>query len=109
MRYPSTRRVGDRHTADGRRRRRSRLWKLNHYYERLDDWNAEQGITPAPNAPPAAESLWELHNLTTDPEERRNLAEDEPESRGRLSALLAEQRDEKRRLPQHRNPLPATP
>ena len=84
-------------------------WKLNHYYERLDDWNAEQGLALAPNSPPAAESLWELHNLTADPEERRNVAEDERDSRRRMEELLVEQRDEKRRLPQHRNPLPATP
>ena len=84
-------------------------WKLNHYYERLDDWNAEHGRMPAPNTPPAAESLWELHNLTADPEERHNVAEDDLDSRHRMEALLIEQRDEKRRLPQHRNPLPATP
>ena len=26
------------------------LWKLNHYYERLDEWNAEHGMAPAPIA-----------------------------------------------------------
>ena len=30
------------------------LWKLNHYYERLDEWNAEHGMAPDPDrsAPP---------------------------------------------------------
>lgn len=39
------------------------LWKLNHYYARVDDPDAEE---PVP-------SEWELHNLSVDPEERRNL------------------------------------
>ena len=80
-------------------------WKLNHYYERLDDWHADKGIPADPNAAPAAESLWELHNLTADPEERRNLADQDQQMRGRMETLLLEQRDGKRRLPQHRNPL----
>jgi hypothetical protein len=32
------------------------LWKLNHYYERLDDWNTDHGITANPFAAPAAEA-----------------------------------------------------
>ena len=48
------------------------MWKLNHYYERLDDWYADQGVAPNPFLPPAAEPEWELHNLTTDPDERQN-------------------------------------
>jgi hypothetical protein len=40
------------------------LWKLNHYYSRIND----------PDAEDAEEAEWELHNLTVDPEERRNLA-----------------------------------
>ena len=50
------------------------LWKLNHYYERLDDWYANQGVAPNPFLPAAAEPEWELHNLTVDPEERHNSA-----------------------------------
>ena len=53
------------------------LWKLNHYYERLDDWYAGQGIAPNPFLPAAAEPEWELHNLTVDPEERHNRAFDD--------------------------------
>ena len=52
------------------------LWKLNHYYERLDEWNAEHGMAPAPLAGPLADPAWELHDLTVDPEERRNLVAD---------------------------------
>ncbi|HSP39468.1 MAG TPA: sulfatase-like hydrolase/transferase [Frankiaceae bacterium] len=80
------------------------LWKLNHYYERLDDWNAEHGIAPAPGAAPPAESLFELHNLTVDPAERRNHADDAPQQLSRLQSVLEAQREAKRRLPQHRNP-----
>ena len=32
------------------------LWKLNHYYERLDDWYADHGVAPNPFLGPAAES-----------------------------------------------------
>ncbi len=81
------------------------LWKLNHYYERLDEWDAEKGLPMDPKAPPAAESLWELHNLTADPEERRNRVDDAPETRSSLETMLEQQRDEKRRVPQHRNPV----
>jgi hypothetical protein len=41
------------------------LWKLNHYYERLDDWNDAHGIAKSPFAGPAADPFFELHNLTT--------------------------------------------
>ena len=80
------------------------LWKLNHYYERLDEWNADHGIAANPFAAPAAEPLFELHNLTTDPEERHNRAGDDSENLSRLQSVLERQRDEKRRLPAHRNP-----
>ena len=53
------------------------LWKLNHYYERLDDWYKAQGVAPNPFLPAAAEPQWELHNLTVDPEERHNRATDD--------------------------------
>jgi len=53
------------------------VWKLNHYYERLDEFDRAHGLPPAnPFAPPPAEPAWELHNLTADPEERRNRAAD---------------------------------
>jgi arylsulfatase A-like enzyme len=89
------------------------LWKLNHYYERLDAWNADNGLTPPPGAAPAAEPLFELHNLTADPTERQNRAEQEPDTLRRLKSLLETQRDAKRLLPKHRNAdvsgLPAAP
>jgi hypothetical protein len=80
------------------------LWKLNHYYERLDEWNADRGIAVNPFAAQAADPIFEMHNLEADPEERRNLADDDKESLGRLRSLLDAQRDEKRLLPRHRNP-----
>lgn len=82
----------------------SELWKLNHYYERLDEWNAHHGI-PAPfGAGPVAEPAWELHNLTADPEERRNLAGDDPVALGRLQTVLDAEREQKRLVPLVRNP-----
>ncbi len=52
------------------------VWKLNHYYERLDEFDEAHGLPVNPFAPPPADSAWELHNLTADPEERRNRAAD---------------------------------
>lgn len=79
------------------------LWKLNHYYERLDDWNAEHGLAADPFAAPAAPSELEVHNLTLDPEERRNVVRDAPEVVGRLRSILDEQREQKRLVPAIRN------
>jgi len=82
------------------------LWKLNHYYDRLDEWNADHGLAPNPFAPPTAEPFFELHNLSLDPEERHNLAADPslPLQFTQMQGLLDAQRDEKRLLPRHRNP-----
>ena len=80
------------------------LWKLNHYYERLDDWSRDKGLRSDPFAPPAAEPFYELHNLTQDPEERRNLAPTSPNVLSQLQSVLEAQREEKRLVPVHRNP-----
>ena len=80
------------------------LWKINHYYERLDEWNTNQGIAPPPFAPPAAEPVFELHNLTTDPEERHNRVTDATVELSKLQSVLDAQRDEKRLVPSLRNP-----
>jgi len=83
------------------------LWKLNHYYERLDEWDADHGIAPNPFAEPAAEPQWELHNLTADPEERTNRAESggaDADVLSRMRSVLDAQRDQKRLLPSLRNP-----
>ena len=81
----------------------SELWKLNHYYDRLDDWYAAQGVAPNPFAGPAVEAEWELHNLTVDPEERYNLASDDPAVASSMRSVLESERDAKRRIPQLRN------
>ena len=78
------------------------LWKLNHYYERLDEWNAEHGMATAPTGTPSAEPAWELHNLTVDPEERHNRADDAVDALSRMTSVLEQQRDEKRLLPSPR-------
>ena len=80
------------------------LWKVNHYYERLDDWYAEHGVAPNPFLAPAAEPLHELHNLTRDPEERQNLAGSDPSTLSRMLSVLEDQRGRKRLLPTLRNP-----
>jgi arylsulfatase A-like enzyme len=80
------------------------LWKLNHYYERLDDWNDAHGIANNPFAGPAAEPLFELHNLTVDPEERHNRVDQDRDALSRLQSNLDSEREAKRRVPIHRNP-----
>jgi hypothetical protein len=79
------------------------VWKLNHYYERLDEFDQAHGLPANPFAPPPAEPAWELHNLTADPEERQNRATDSPDVLRQLQKVLDEQRERKRRLPQLRN------
>ncbi len=80
------------------------LWKLNHYYERLDDWNADHGIPKSPFAAAAASPFFELHNLTADPEERHNRVSENPDALSQLTTVLETQREAKRLLPVHRNP-----
>jgi arylsulfatase A-like enzyme len=82
------------------------LWKLNHYYERLDEWNAEHGMPTAGAAGPAAEAAWELHNLTADPDERTNRVDDAAEALSRMKSVLEEQREEKRLVPSLRPGAP---
>ncbi len=80
------------------------LWKLNHYYERLDDWYADRGVAPNPFLGPAAEPAFELHNLTADAEERHNLADEAVAVRSTMTSVLESERDAKRRIPSVRNP-----
>jgi arylsulfatase A-like enzyme len=80
------------------------LWKLNHYYERLDDWNEAHGIAKNPFAGPAAEPVYELHNLSVDPEERTNRAADATDALSAMQSVLDAERDAKRNLPSLRNP-----
>jgi len=80
------------------------LWKLNHYYERLDDWDASHGVPKSPFAGPPADPVFELHNLSADPEERHNRVDEAQAVRSTLQSVLESQRDAKRRLPAHRNP-----
>jgi arylsulfatase A-like enzyme len=88
--------------ADGTRE----LWKLNHYYDRLDEWQAAHGYVANPFAPAAAEEQWELHNLSADPEERDNRAgaADATSVMSRLLTVLEQEREAKRLVPSHRNP-----
>ncbi len=80
------------------------LWKLNHYYERLDDWNEAHGVPKNPFVGEAAPPVFELHNLTTDPEERANQVASAPDALSLLKGILEAQREEKRLLPALRNP-----
>jgi arylsulfatase A-like enzyme len=83
--------------------RGAEVWKLNHYYERLDEFDQAHGLPINPFASPPAEAAWELHSLTADPEERHNRADDSPDVVRDLQVVLQEQREAKRRLPQLRN------
>ena len=84
------------------------LWKLNHYYDRLPEWEASRGIPQSPFAPAQVAPQWELHNLTVDPEERTNLVGggDRASVFSQLQATLERTRDQARRTPQHVNPTP---
>jgi len=82
------------------------LWKLNHYYERLDEWYAGRGVAPNPFLGPAAEPEWELHNLTADPEERNNRAVDHSVALSSMRSVLESERDAKRLIPALRNATP---
>ncbi len=79
------------------------LWKLNHYYDRLDDWYGQQGFPKNPFQAPPEEPLFEMHNLTQDPEERHNQAESNASVLSLMKSVLADQRDAKRRVPSLRN------
>jgi len=46
-----------------------------------------------------------MHNLSSDPEERHNRIDDAKEALSSLQSLLDRERDAKRRLPAHRNPI----
>jgi len=81
------------------------LWKLNHYYERLDDWYAEHGVAPNPFLGAAAEPFYELHNLTADPEERQNRTSEQPGVLSQMLSILDAERHAKRLLPTLRNTL----
>jgi arylsulfatase A-like enzyme len=80
------------------------LWKLNHYYERLPEWEEAHGLANPSGAEPA-DAEWELHNLTADPEERTNRAADTgaADVLTQLRAVLDDTRDAMRRTPQHVN------
>jgi arylsulfatase A-like enzyme len=80
------------------------LWKLNHYYDRLDEFDQAHGVAPNPFAGPPAEPCWELHNLSRDPEERENLEGRAPVTvMSGLREVLASEREAKRLTPRLRN------
>ena len=79
------------------------MWKLNHYYGRLDERYAAQGVPLNPSQGPAAEPFYELHNLTADPEERRNRTTDQPNVRSQMRLVLDSERNAKRLIPALRN------
>ncbi len=64
------------------------IWKLNHCYSPGDP--ATEPLTPGPRP------IFELHNFSTDPEERHNLAPEAIEVLAQLQALLVVERQSKR-------------
>ena len=79
------------------------LWKLNHYYDRLDEFDQAHDLPRNPFAGPPADSDWELHNLTLDPEERDNRHGKSPKAMAELQDILETEREAKRLLPRLRN------
>jgi arylsulfatase A-like enzyme len=78
------------------------LWKLNHYHDGLAGWHADHGVAASARADGADEPVWELHNLTRDPEERHNLVAEGSDVLPSLRRILETQREEKRLLPHAR-------
>lgn len=72
------------------------LWKLNRFYaaSALGNGNGGNG-----NGADAIDDQWEAYNLTTDPEERRNVADTAVEEVARLRDLLVAERARKRLVP----------
>ncbi len=83
----------------------SHLWKLSHYYDRLDEWEATHGVAPVapPDAAAPVEPQWELYDLTADPEERHNAWGTPGAPTSELGDLLSSVRHAQRLGPQHRN------
>jgi len=77
------------------------IWKLNRYYEQYDKGRAQ--LTPMDG------SAFELHNLSTDPEERCNLADGAVEVLGQLHALLVSEGQSKRQRPRSQRPVSIAP
>ena len=81
------------------------LWKLNHYYERLDEWNAEHGVAPNPFAGGcrrAGVRAAQPHRGSRGaPQPRRCAAAAEL---SQMTSILDAQRDQKRLVPSLRNP-----
>ena len=69
------------------------IWKLNHYYD--------QCVTDMAPLDPVAGPLFELHNLSTDPDERRNRADGAADVLDQLLTLLVAERQSKRHRPRH--------
>ncbi len=63
------------------------LWKLNHYYD-------ADGVAEAED--------WELHDLSTEPEERTNRFADSDATLNRLRELMSHEREHKRIAPKDR-------
>jgi arylsulfatase A-like enzyme len=75
------------------------IWKLNHYYG--------QSATDGERLEPGDGTVFELQNLSTDPDERRNHADEAAEVLDQLHRLLIAERESKRRQPNHRDPASA--
>lgn len=77
------------------------LWKLNHYYDTLPEWEAEVGVVPTPTGDDENPEAWELHNLSRDPEERANRADAATDAAtlGVLRGTLETARRDQRRVP----------
>jgi hypothetical protein len=84
-------------TLDGGEGAGDELWKLSHYYERLDDEDGGR-LDHGRQRADGVEDEWELYNLTADPEERHNLGAAGATGLA-LQRLLQSERDTKRLVP----------
>lgn len=84
----------------------ARLWKLSHYYDRLDEWEDAHPPPSGTSRPAPAEPVepqWELYDLTADPEERVNRWTSPDAPAPVVEALLSSVRNDRRLAPRHRN------
>jgi arylsulfatase A-like enzyme len=83
----------------------ARWWKLNHYYDRLREWEDAHGIG-RPVDDDTVDDEWELHDLTNDPEERRDLSRERGALFESLRRTLDAERERNCLVPTSRNARP---
>ena len=104
-RRPVLHRVDDRDAADRRRTAPTSCGSSTTTTSGSTTGTKRTASPKNPFAGPAADPVFELHNLTADPEERHNRVDDADDALRQMQTILDAQRDAKRNLPIHRNPI----